>query len=193
MATLAPLTGSNAMVTPELFDSMLERGDLESIHVELFDGTIVFKTSQNRLHILALSHLIEIIAPLAPLAGLRAITQGTIRMGEDRPEPDFALIDYDSRRLSRPLMASDVRLAVEVAVTSLATDRRDKAPFYASQGIPEYWIINPVARQVEIYREPDAKGYGSLRVVGEAESIDALALPGSSILVADLMPLPDSE
>ncbi|RYG30728.1 Uma2 family endonuclease [bacterium] len=193
MATLAPLTDSNAQVTPELFDTMLERGDFEAIHIELLNGTIVFKMSQNRLDILALSHLIEVIAPLAPPAGLRVITQGTIRMGEDRPEPDFALLDYDSRRLSRPLVASDVRLAVEVAVTSLATDRRDKAPFYASQGIPEYWIINPVARQVEIYRQPSGEAYGSLRVAGEDEAIDALALPGSSILVADLMPLPDSE
>lgn len=114
-------------------------------------------------------------------------------MGENRPEPDLALLDYDPRTTNRRLEGSDVRLAVEVAVSSLAFDRRRKAPLYAAQSIPEYWIVNPVARQVEVYREPNGEGYGSLRVAGEEESIDALALPGHTILVADLMPMPDPQ
>lgn len=192
MATLAPLTDSNAMVTPELFDAMVERGDLAHVHVELLDGTMVFKLPQGRLHLLALAMISRVLDRLAEENGFIVVTQGTVPMGQDRPEPDIAVLGFDPYEEFRAFDGSDVRLAVEVAVSSLAFDRSKKAVLYAAQGIPEYWIVNPIARQVEIYREPTAEGYASLRVAGEDEMIDAAALPGHAIPVARLMP-PGSE
>ena len=45
---------------------------------------------------------------------------------------------------------------------------------YAEAGIPEYWIVNPVARQVEIYREPVDGEYQWLKVLQEGDSIAPL-------------------
>lgn len=193
MATLAPLTDSNARVTPELFDAMLERGDLAHIHVELFGGTMVFKLPRGRLHSVALALVCQELMRWTLDTRFFVITQGTVPMDEDRPEPDLAILDFDPRTQTRQFDGSDVRLAVEVAVSSLAFDRRKKALIYAAQAIPEYWIVNPVARQVEVYREPSLDGYASLTVAGEEDAISALALPGSSFLVADLMPMPEQE
>ena len=193
MATLAPLTDANARITPELFDAMLERGDLAHVHVELFDGTMLFKMPQGELHSFALMLIARALWRAADPLGLWVAQQSTVRMSDDRPEPDAAIVALDPRTARGPMTGSDVRLAVEIAVSSLALDRQKKALVYAAQGIPEYWIVNPVARQIEVYREPSLDGYRSLTVAGEDETISCLALPGSSFLVGDLMPMPDPE
>ncbi len=48
----------------------------------------------------------------------------------------------------------DVFLLIEVADSSLALDRDVKLARYAAAGIPEVWIVNMRARQVEAYAEP---------------------------------------
>jgi Uma2 family endonuclease len=42
----------------------------------------------------------------------------------------------------------------EVADTSLPTDRTIKLRAYARAGIPIYWVVNLVDRQVEVYTDP---------------------------------------
>ncbi len=58
-----------------------------------------------------------------------------------------------------------------MADSSLLSDRRGKVQSYASQGIPVYWILNLVDRQLEIYTNPDAKGgqYQTTQILSEAE------------------------
>ena len=51
-------------------------------------------------------------------------------------------------------------LIVEVSDTTLKNDRIRKASLYARAGIADYWIINLVDRQLEVYRQP-AAGYGA--------------------------------
>ena len=50
--------------------------------------------------------------------------------------------------------AQDIGLIVEVADTTLQRDRNTKKQLYAREGIPIYWIINLVERQIEVYTEP---------------------------------------
>ena len=47
---------------------------------------------------------------------------------------------------------------IEVADSFLIRDRRDKTRIYARAGIPVYWIVNLVARQVEVYTRPVKAG-----------------------------------
>jgi Uma2 family endonuclease len=56
---------------------------------------------------------------------------------------------------------ADVGLVVEVSRTTLSEDRQHQARVYAQAGIPVYWIINLVDRQVEVYTSPGPSGYGS--------------------------------
>jgi hypothetical protein len=48
---------------------------------------------------------------------------------------------------------------VEVSDTTLANDRK-MVLTYAATGVPVYWIVNLVERQVEVYTSPAADGYG---------------------------------
>jgi Putative restriction endonuclease len=46
-------------------------------------------------------------------------------------------------------------LFVEVCESSLRYDRVVKAHRYAQAGIADYWIVNPIDRQLEVYRNPE--------------------------------------
>ena len=56
---------------------------------------------------------------------------------------------------------ADVALLVEVSDSTLALDRGKKLSAYAADGIPVYWIVNLVDRQVEVYSRPGKAGYRS--------------------------------
>jgi len=62
-------------------------------------------------------------------------------------------------------------------------------------GIEDYWVLNLVDRQLEIYRRPvpDANqrfgyGYADLTSLSAGEFATPLAAPGARIAVADLLP-----
>lgn len=64
-------------------------------------------------------------------------------------------------------------------------DRETKLTLYDRRGVREYWIVDPAARAVEIYR----RGQGALSLVATALSDEALLsplLPGFRLPVADL-------
>ena len=78
------------------------------------------------------------------------------------PEPDISVVRGRSRDYINQPGAGDVALIVEVADKGrLAFDRGEKLGSYAGGGIPVYWIINLVDRQVEVYTDPGPGGYQS--------------------------------
>lgn len=90
-------------------------------------------------------------------------------------EPDILIY----RRVPEPsrVPASEVLLAIEIAVSSLAYDTGRKAQAYAALRVPEYWVINAVTLTTRIHREPSADRYE--RVVEQ---------PGNEMLVPHLVP-----
>lgn len=47
---------------------------------------------------------------------------------------------------------------VEVSDSTLDFDRGPKLQMYARGGVPEYWILNPIAGELERHRGPRADG-----------------------------------
>ena len=47
------------------------------------------------------------------------------------------------------------QLVVEVALSSLAINRGEKASLYARAGLADYWIVNLVDNVLEVYRDPE--------------------------------------
>jgi Uma2 family endonuclease len=113
---------------------------------------------------------------------------------ESEPEPDVAVVagshrDYLSGHPARPV------LVVEVAESSLQLDREHKGSLYARAGLADYWIVNLVDQQVEIYRVPGpdaAAAYGwryqSVTILDASASISPLAAPTTRITTSDLLP-----
>ncbi|MHB1562307.1 MAG: Uma2 family endonuclease, partial [Isosphaeraceae bacterium] len=61
---------------------------------------------------------------------------------------------------------------------------------YGPAGIPAYWIVNLVHRQVEVYTEPGPGGYRTSRVFAEGQSVPVVidGQPLGAIAVADILP-----
>jgi Uma2 family endonuclease len=59
-----------------------------------------------------------------------------------------------------------VLLLIEAADSSLDYDCNLKRPLYARAGIPEFWIVDLVAREVEVCRSPAGGDYAEVSRVG---------------------------
>jgi Uma2 family endonuclease len=57
------------------------------------------------------------------------------------------------------LRGQDALLLVEVAETSLDYDLTTKVPLYASQGVPECWVINAATLMTTVHRQPSGNAY----------------------------------
>ena len=122
-------------------------------------------------------------------------SQAPLQLGlHSDPEPDVSVVkgsraDYPNQHPTTAV------LVVEVSESTLKFDRTEKASLYAQAGIQDYWIVNLVDRQIEVYREPKANnskpsgfGYAPPTIHKPGESISPLAKPTAKIEVAPLFP-----
>jgi Uma2 family endonuclease len=142
--------------TVDEYHQIIEAGVLrEEDDVELLEGWIVPKMARNPAHDAVVSWILNRrITPLLP-DGWFCRGQSAITTTASEPEPDIVVVrgselDY----LARHPSPTDIALAIEVANSSLARDRTDKARIYAAAAVPFYWIINLVDNQVEVYSDP---------------------------------------
>src|SRR5579871_749967 len=122
--------------------------------VELLEGWIVPKMARNSLHdgtILATGGVLNRCLP----PGWCVRIQLGLTTGDSEPEPDLAIVRGTERSyFHRQATPADLGIVIEVADTSLSSDRNFKGRIYARASIGEYWIINVVDRQVEVYTDP---------------------------------------
>jgi Uma2 family endonuclease len=160
--------------------------------VELLDGQVVRMNPLDDRHevatVLAGQTLDELLPP-----GWHVRTQLSVRLPQSVPIPDVVIARGAARdyRTRKPQPA-DIALLVEISDSSLAFDRTEKLRLYAIAGIPEYWIINLVDRQIEIHRQPDGSSasYAQREVCKEADTI-AMTIDGiacGNVVVTDLLP-----
>jgi Uma2 family endonuclease len=133
---------------------------LDDPRVELIDGYMVKKMPKSPEHSWAVKAVLKALERLLP-GGWTWRQEQPVRIpAYDEPEPDVAIVrggddDYKHRKPG----PADVALLVEVSDTTLSTDRGIKCSAYARDGIPVYWIVNLVDRQVEVYTSPGPTGY----------------------------------
>ena len=77
-------------------------------------------------------------------------------------------------------------LLIEVADTSLNYDRAVKRALYARHAIPELWIVDLNAGEVEVCRQPGANGYAAVARVGRDGVLEPEMLAGVRIQAAAL-------
>jgi Uma2 family endonuclease len=110
------------------------------------------------------------------------------KMGwHSEPEPDVIVVsnpDPEAFGTER----SEALLVIEVADTSLAFDRSQKAALYAEARVPEYWIVNLVDNVVEVHRDPHGDTYLSKLEVKGQDRFAPLAFPDLEIHAGDLIP-----
>jgi Uma2 family endonuclease len=171
MATIAPTRPTTSPPSPPRtpplhritvyeYERIIASGALEDPNrVELIDGYMVDKMAKNPEHSFAATATHQALVDRLP-AGWLARKEEPVRIpAYNEPEPDVAVVrginaDY-RHRTPEP---GDVALLVEVSDSTLGPDRVLKLAAYATDGIPVYWIVNLVDRQVEVYTRPVKAG-----------------------------------
>jgi Uma2 family endonuclease len=103
-----------------------------------------------------------------------------IPVSDSEPEPDlFWAVQGDYfKRHPEP---HEVLLLIEVAESSLPIDRGVKLGVYAEAGIADYWIVNLIDQQIEVYRKPVGREYQDKAIFRGDASVSPLALPEATL------------
>ena len=172
---------------------MAEIGLFEGQRVELINGEIVDMPPISEDHAQSVD---KITKKLNRTLDEELIVRGQhpFDAGENgRPEPDVAIVRPDL--LSPDAPPAEAILIVEVSRSTLRYDQTTKASLYASLGIADYWIVNLIENQVEVYRQPIESAsaqfghdYASRQIYRRGQSIALLETPEVSLEVGDMLP-----
>ena len=163
------------------YELMTEAGVFDGKHrqrVELIRGEIRHMTPIGIRHGAVVDRLARLSIELLPSDRATVRIQGMLTLPalESAPEPDLLWLAPKDYFQGHP-EPEDVLLVVEVAESSLAEDTGEKARLYAEAGIADYWVVNLAADSVEVFRDPQAGGYGSRQTRRGDDEIRPLAFP----------------
>jgi Uma2 family endonuclease len=172
---------------------MGDLGFFKNRRVQLVDGEIVEMSPAKPPHATSVE-LLEIELHSAFGRRFRIRIQLPIDLGEpSQPEPDACVLRGSPRDSAQHPATAE--LVVEVSDATLQYDRNTKARVYARAGIPEYWIVNLVDRQLEVHRnpivnpsQPRKSRYADVTVVPADGQISPLVAPDVAFAVADFLP-----
>jgi Uma2 family endonuclease len=155
--------------------------------VELIEGVIVEMAPIGDAHAAISNRLNRLLVVAVGERGIVAVGNPIRLSGHSEPQPDFSVLRLRDEYHTRGPRPEDVMLAVEVSDTTLRRDRRVKLALYASAGIPEFWIVNLEAREVEVYRSPAADAYGAVERKRPGDVVTIEALPGLAIAISQIL------
>jgi Uma2 family endonuclease len=178
-------------MTVDQYETLVDSGAFtKRDRLHLINGLLVAKMTQGDIHCTA-DDLSRVALSAVIPAGWYVRPDKPVRIPEyNEPEPDQAVVrgtirDYSDHHPG----PSDVAMIVEIANSSLTEDRK-MASIYGAAGIPIYWIVNLVDRQVEVYARPTPNGYASCEIY-KPGSVVPVIIDGTvvgEIAVDDLLP-----
>jgi Uma2 family endonuclease len=155
--------------------------------VEFIEGVIVEMSARTPEHEAAVEWLAEWLRAHVVAGALRARVRvtGPLTLPDgSEPEPDITVVVSGTPRPHHPASAE---LVVEVAWSSVRIDRHAKARVYGAAGIPEYWVVDLVARRLVCHRDPAPDGYRSVSEFDETATLTPLVLPNATLVVGELL------
>jgi Uma2 family endonuclease len=175
--------------TREEYFRMAETGVLgPEDRTELINGYLVEMTAQNAPHRAVIVNGTKLFVDLLRDTDYSVQVQSTLPLDcRNVPEPDFAIFRGDGSDLldGEP---GEIPLIVEVSDTMLTYDRTGKLVCYASNDIPEYWIVNLQTHTLECYHDPAGDEYRERRTLEREDTIAPRFDDTLELAVADLLP-----
>ncbi len=169
------------------YEKMAALGWFSGRKVQLVGGKVYEMSPMNNPHWWGIARTMECLRQVFG-KGYLVVSQLPLTLGEHaQPEPDVAVlaVDVKNHPVEKPTSAL---LVVEISDTTLRFDQTKKSLDYAQAGIIEYWILNLKARQLEVRRNPNAKGYSETTTLKADDKVSPLSSPDAKIKVADLLP-----
>jgi Uma2 family endonuclease len=175
--------------TVEEYHRMAETGILSpEERLELLWGVVRPMSPKNRAHVIAANRVVDLFRQ--KLAGrARVYKEDPLRVEslDSEPQPDVMVCGnpeleaFGTDRME-PL------LTIEVSDSSLPRDLGDKASLYAMAGVAEYWVLNLVDRELEVFRDPSEGRYRRHFRARATERVSPQPWPDVEIEVSALLP-----
>ncbi len=162
------MPAANTEWTVDMVDALPDDGQ----RYELVDGELYVTPAPAEIHQLIVGELYALLREYLTGQGIGRpiVSPADVRRGDrtrNRVQPDVFVVRLtDGRRPAYPYDLSDLLLTVEVGSPSNPMlDYQVKRDLYLREGVGEYWIINPDARNVSRWRGRDDPGDVLSRVV----------------------------
>lgn len=187
-AKMAPMELQRRRVS---YDDLAQMPD-DGRRYELYDGEVVVVPSPILLHQVVAWRVCRILDDYAGQTGGLAVASpmDVIFSDYDVVQPDILFLTADSMRtvslMDRVRQPPD--LAVEVLSPSTASnDRGRKMRMFQRYGVPEYWIVDPIAETIEIYRLAES-AYALVGTFSGSEKMYSSALPDLTVVPSSVFP-----
>lgn len=100
-------------------------------------------------------------------------------------EPDLIVVTDDQRDIITEKNIQGVPALLVEIVSNPRRDRVRKRDLYARFKVPEYWIVDPEADRIEVYRLREGR-YGKPEILETGEILEFARLPGLRVDLAAL-------
>ena len=182
MATSLRWTSSDLEVLPD-----------DGKRYEIIDGELYTSKQPHYHHQYVCSEILGQLRDWSKKTGLGRVifAPGLIFAEDNDVVPDVVWIS--DKRLGTALredgkLHSAPDLVIEVLSPGLANEKRDrdaKLKLYSRRGVEEYWIVDWLARKVEVYRRENAALH-LIATLNESDTLQTPLLQGFSCLVGSL-------
>ena len=187
-AKMAPMELQRRRVSYDDLAQMPEDGR----RYELYDGEVFVVPSPILLHQIVAMRLWRILDDYAADTDGLAVAgpMDVIFSNYDVVQPDIAFLTASSMRTVS--LTDRVRqppdLAVEVlSPSTTSNDRGRKMRMFQRYGVPEYWIVDPIAETIEIYKLAES-AYELVGTFSGSETMYSAVLPDLALVPSSVFP-----
>jgi Uma2 family endonuclease len=170
---------------------MIDAGIIgEDERIELIEGEFVVMAAKGYAHEFVRLALVQSMSDARP-KGVWVASEPTVQFADNSVlEPDIVVFPRSALMQSNAgfirVAEGGLFLVVEIAVTSLRSDKTRKAPLYARQGVRELWVVDANERKAWVYTGPRAEGWSSIVEVGPQDPLTTAAIPRLTIKLGEL-------
>jgi Uma2 family endonuclease len=135
------------------YHQAIELGILDDQSVELFRGEIIAMSPEGESHAYFNTEVADYLRSLlGRTAKIRDAKPITLPDYDSEPAPDIAIVQpLGALYLQHHPYPENIFWLIEFAKTTLQKDLGVKKEFYATVGIPEYWVVNLQASQLHVF------------------------------------------
>jgi len=170
----------------------LERAPEDGRRYELYDGEVYVVPAPMPRHQRVQMRLAEWLDGYAESVGGFAVNAPIDIVFSDYNVLQPDVVFFAPRRAHLIDLDHVIRHAPDLCVEILspsteATDRGRKLQMFARYGVPEYWIVDPVAALIEVHRL-EAGGYLLAQRASGNDEVTSAVLPGAALRAASIFP-----